>query len=386
MNSHVLVSPARRVGRGKPVFDVKNAAILAILLAASSTALSAQTWKGTIVKDGDVTVVRNPKTPLYPAGTLQLKEELAIGGESLPAEAAFSVVRDLEVAPDGRIYIADVKQDRIFVFDANGRFLTAFGKRGQGPGEFLSPMQMSLWNKKSELFVDGMRKGVVFGLDGTYKENIQYPIDMLMVKAAESGALAGTVMRYASTEDYYQLVKTREGNAPPLILAKAPIPNPQKYDPFMPRIAWTWRGDGTIVEGYPERYEIKIHNADGKVVRILSRDYDPVAVPAREKEKVLKAMAADFKPDFSNDYPAFQYFVSDENGRLFVLTWEKASDGKGNKTDVFDSAGRFLLKLDNLGRVYRAVGGKLYCVDEDEEGYQVMKRYALVWEKLKPCP
>jgi hypothetical protein len=365
---------------------MKRTAALLVFLAAFSAVLSAQTWKGTISKQGDVVVVKNPKTPMYPAESFRFKEELSIGGESLPAEAAFGVIRDLDVAADGRIYIADIKQGKILVFESKGTFLLAFGKKGQGPGEFLAPVQLSIGNARHDVFVDGMRKGVVFDLDGKFKVNVVYPAAMMTVRSDDSGALAGTVMVGNGPEGRYELIKTTGSGSSPLILARAPITDLAAPDPFMPRLAWDLRADGTVVEGLPERYEIKIHDAAGKVDRLISREYDPVPVMARDEEEYLKSMppgvqAATAKPRFSKRFPAFRRIIADERGWLFVQTNERASDGKSYITDIFDPDGRYIARFGEGGMIYRVRGGKVYSVKEDAEGYQIVKRYAIEWTR-----
>ena len=81
--------------------------------------LGAQTWKGTIVKQGDTVVVKNPKNPMIPAASARFKEEISISGGSLPPEAAFGIIRDVAVAADGRIYVAEIKQGKVLAFDEN---------------------------------------------------------------------------------------------------------------------------------------------------------------------------------------------------------------------------------------------------------------------------
>lgn len=45
-------------------------------------------------------------------------------------------VFDVEVAPDGRVLVAQPTIASMAVFDANGRYLRSVGRRGPGPGEF----------------------------------------------------------------------------------------------------------------------------------------------------------------------------------------------------------------------------------------------------------
>jgi hypothetical protein len=346
----------------------------------------AQTWKGTIIKQGDLVVVKNPKNPMIPAASVRFKEEISVRGGSLPSEAAFGIIRDVAVAADGRIYVAETKQRKILVFDSDGKYLFAFGKRGQGPGEFSSPIQITVRNMRREVFVDGSLKGVVFDLEGKFKENTTYPAAMLTVRSDEQGALAGTVMDTSEPKGSYQLVKTGGDGSMPMVLAKAFLPDLSAPDPFMPRLAWDLRPDGIVAEGLPERYEIHIHDAAGKIIRQISREYDPVPVTARDEEEYLKTVppevaATTGKPRFSKRFPAFRRIVADERGWLFIQTNEKASDGKSYITDIFDSDGRYVARFGEGGMIYRVCGGKMYAVVEDEEGDIILKRYSMEWQK-----
>lgn len=43
---------------------------------------------------------------------------------------------DIQLDAQGRLYVVDVALETVFVWHANGKFLTNFGKKGSGPGEF----------------------------------------------------------------------------------------------------------------------------------------------------------------------------------------------------------------------------------------------------------
>jgi len=51
---------------------------------------------------------------------------------------AFNSPADLAVDAAGNIYIADSRNTRIQVFGPEGRYLRTIGRKGQGPGEFMS--------------------------------------------------------------------------------------------------------------------------------------------------------------------------------------------------------------------------------------------------------
>ena len=52
------------------------------------------------------------------------------------------------VAPDGSIFVANNRQHNIYKFDKNGNLLKQFGRKGQGPGDFDSPGDLTILDKK----------------------------------------------------------------------------------------------------------------------------------------------------------------------------------------------------------------------------------------------
>lgn len=50
----------------------------------------------------------------------------------------------LGVSLDGRIYVADTHNARVVVFEPDGRLVTQFGSRGEGPGQFLMPTDVAV--------------------------------------------------------------------------------------------------------------------------------------------------------------------------------------------------------------------------------------------------
>lgn len=61
---------------------------------------------------------------------------LSIGVVEGAAEYRFSAISGVLRLADGRIAVADNGSDQIRFYDANGKFFTAVGRQGEGPGEF----------------------------------------------------------------------------------------------------------------------------------------------------------------------------------------------------------------------------------------------------------
>ena len=53
-------------------------------------------------------------------------------------EYLFGDITELAVAPDGSIYVFDRQVPALRKYDAKGKFVRTFGRKGQGHGEYLS--------------------------------------------------------------------------------------------------------------------------------------------------------------------------------------------------------------------------------------------------------
>lgn len=85
--------------------------------------------------------------PAVRAQVLQvtLQEVLTIGDDEEAAkEYLFAGPSHIQVDGQGHIYVADMHQASIRVFNAKGVFITRIGSRGQGPGEFSNISAMTI--------------------------------------------------------------------------------------------------------------------------------------------------------------------------------------------------------------------------------------------------
>jgi hypothetical protein len=80
---------------------------------------------------------------------------------------------DIDLDPDGRIYVSDEKADLIHIYGPSGLWLSNFGRRGQGPGEFISPFSISAVQDKIFTKDIGNRRIQEFGVDGRYRGQVK---------------------------------------------------------------------------------------------------------------------------------------------------------------------------------------------------------------------
>jgi hypothetical protein len=162
-------------------------------------------------------------------------------------------------------------------------------------------------------------------------------------------------------------------------LTESPAPNAAKgFNPFMAISNAVIGLDDQIVYGYPIDYTLQIYSPEGKLLKKITREYTPVGVTEEEKKRWEKESRLGVKLALGKYHSAFRRFRQDDEGRLYVQTWEKNAEGHFYY-DIFDPDGRYLTRLSPKGGVMAVKKGKMYCREEDEEGYQSLKVYRLVW-------
>jgi hypothetical protein len=144
--------------------------------------------------------------------------------------------------------------------------------------------------------------------------------------------------------------------------------------------------DGRLIWLVTSIYEFHIVDASEKQIQTIIKDYTPRKITADEQKKLLKERYGDAPPQitfaFPETYPPVENFIGDDEGRLFVKTYE--TDGKGGLWyDVFDTEGRCITRISlPAGEMAFVVKkGKLYTlIQEDEDGNPIVKRYAMEWK------
>ena len=129
-------------------------------------------WKGTIEVDNGLTIIKNPKEPLYGEDVFYLEEELKIGERNGREEYIFSRLSQLVINDRGDIYALDILENHIKMFNKKGEYIKTIGRKGQGPGEISGlPTYFTLGNQHELILVD--QNGVsFFSLEGDFLKRI----------------------------------------------------------------------------------------------------------------------------------------------------------------------------------------------------------------------
>jgi DNA-binding beta-propeller fold protein YncE len=78
---------------------------------------------------------------VYDADTLKLLRRIGTGGKNhwLTTPGDFAAPSNVAVDKEGNVYVTDTLNNRVEIFDADGKFISLFGKHGDGPGYFARP-------------------------------------------------------------------------------------------------------------------------------------------------------------------------------------------------------------------------------------------------------
>jgi hypothetical protein len=364
---------------------------LSIFLFFISSGQEKTEWKGSIEEINGVMVVKNPKEPMVSQDSFFLEEELSIGGAEGKGEYLFSELRDIAADDEGRIYVLDSKEahNEIKIFDSKGKCIKTFGKKGQGPGEMSLPSSIEI-TPQNEIAVNdsSARKIHFFTLEGNFSRavsqtNMTFFSDP---KVDKDGNITASYM--IMKEEVTLVLKKFTPQLKDLFTIFST--NVLKYpyiDPFYPRCYWDVTKGNKLVWGFAEKYELNVLDSEGKLVKKIVKEYDPIKITEEEKEKSIEERFGSrdnidpiVKLSWNEHHNAFIYLCIDDEGRIFVRTYERVAGRDDFYYDVFDPEGRYLAKIPLKSRPYAIKRDKLYTIEEDEEGYQAVKRYKVTWK------
>ncbi|MGD2121793.1 MAG: 6-bladed beta-propeller [Gemmatimonadota bacterium] len=112
--------------------------LLSMGCSAGGSGSDSSDWVAAYDTIGDTVVVHTLSGSMW-RDTARLIPEISIGMFDGPEEYIFGNVVSMAMALDGTIYIMDRQVPALRVYNADGTYRTTFGRKGEGPGEYLEP-------------------------------------------------------------------------------------------------------------------------------------------------------------------------------------------------------------------------------------------------------
>ena len=351
-------------------------------------------------EDG-VEVVVNHLEPYRLKGessALNLEEEFVIDTEKDEMlEIGLIGIETFDVDDEGNIFLIqwDSRENYIYKFDSKGNFKTSFCRRGQGPGE-IEWGSLVLINPEGEVMAKDIskQKFLVYDREGNFLREIHLGSFFHMLVPLMNGQYF-----IFWGEDTPEFRKQFVG------LCNSKFEDVRKLDTFQypnvmfvkspvnrDRLEYTVSKDRIYIGNTERGFEIHVYDLEGRLLRKIRKEYMPVKV-SEEYKKAYFDRFPEGDPLIANLYfkenwPAFRNLFTDEEGGLFVLTFEEGLDPGEFMYDIFNSEGAFVgrINLENQSMLHgsafdaKAKNDRLYCLREKESGYKELVVYRMKWE------
>lgn len=341
-----------------------------------------------------VEIVENPETPKTSKGIptkLILEEDFRIGDSEVDEEM-IALVTFFVVDDNGSIYALDLKSNNIKVFDKNGKFVRTIAKQGQGPGEINLPSGL-LITPENELLVEdaGNRRLAYFTREGEFLRNVSVADKTSLTNLVmdNEGNYLGRQFIVEEGDLSFEVRKFDKDLNNLFTIERIPFtfrdPQKDKMNPFEFVQIYFFDPEGQIYYGNPKNYEIQIFNPEGILKKKITKKYKSENMTEEDIEKIMDRI-----PDmgfglrnimeFPKQFPAYEAFSLDEEGRLIVKSYNKANEEDNVYLDIFDSEGKYIARFPSKvnPRIWKK--DKMYAIEETDDGFIVIKRYSFSWQ------
>ena len=351
-----------------------------------------------------VTYVHNPAIPLHPDRTVTFEEDFTYKEKDEAGEIRIYKPGRFIVDGQGHIYIEDDSDMAIKVFDAQGNYLRAIGRKGSGPGEFGRIADMAILPDGRLLVTDfEARRTSLFSPEGRFLSSFQWKKFFSQVHLVTDSSY--TVNEMVVAEDTRELwVKAIDFNGEEILsFGKFSYPEFKMLRqgemmfstsvPYSPSSVFTGdREKQWLYHCLNDKYLIEVYDQKGKLFRKIDRPYEPPAVTSEDVEEFLSRFKDRPDSPFAKmakemELPKVKTvtdrMVVDSEGNLWVSTNEEKKEGDKTFTavEIFDREGFYTARvwLDIFPVLFAA--GKMYRAFEDEEtGLRMLKRYRVIWK------
>jgi DNA-binding beta-propeller fold protein YncE len=106
---------------------------------------------------------------VFDADTFKLLRTIGTAGKkhTLTGPGEFAMPSNIAVDSEGDVYVSDTLNSRVQIFDADGNYISEFGKAGDGPGRFARPKGIAVDRDRHVWVVDELQSRVqVFDREG----------------------------------------------------------------------------------------------------------------------------------------------------------------------------------------------------------------------------
>ncbi len=307
-------------------------------------------------------------------------------------------IASMSVDSLGNLFIIDGMKRKILKFDTKLKYISSFGKQGQGPGEFNRAYTISIDKKNNLYIMDNMNKIITYSNSGKLINEKRF--------SGGTSSSSGFVLnypvfisrKYKNMQPQIVLINLEKGEVVKefevLVSANYSLkmPNGMRMAPTIEYVGGhsfidTFNDHCVIAEG--EKINVRLIDSSGKVLVIKKDKIEKSELSSKEidylKDKIFLYFGGKFSKTslvklLSNyKYKNFIYNVKIADNRVYVFT--VASDiSVRNKypVEIYDFKGK-LIKKSYFPFVPKKIYGnyvyKIETIEEDDEEIQKIVKY-----------
>ena len=383
------------------------------------------------------TIVRQVTGPASPP-VATLRTEITIGQENGPPEYILGNFSALTMGKDGSVFIGESSQSTVQVrqYDAAGKYLRTFGRRGQGPGELRSVTDIGIHPDGRVLILDANRGYIsVYAANGTFQTEWQLPQIRVfqrhffvapdgiiyvpnMVPPTTPPSTSQTLYAFIRLSPEGRVIDTLLPPAPPAnmparrITGQAPNGTARGISiPFAPEHVMTMSRLGYFVTGRTDRNSLELHlpiqsgrgatpwrpgNPITSLVHNVPRtrfpDSERTAMRAQIDRAMLNGSNWNWNGAVMPDYrPSFIILSTSGDGRIFTTGFDPQhtysaqefsdfDDEAVHMWNVYEPGGRYLGRIrTEAGTVILAGWGDQVLVVRFGADVPQVSRARIVW-------
>lgn len=347
-----------------------------------------------VMLSSEVEKIVNPDKPLKGQWHLKPREVWAItaaGSDTLSRP-------EFVAAADGTLCVWDWKNKSSYIFDNQGKFKKAFGKRGEGPGEMRYHFK-SFFIEDKLITVDLFRLHY-FTRDGEFLKSVPY----LFVQQEphfflnENEFIAAPTLRLPEGKGDITHVNLKTGQKKRVkefeVLKRGELREGPQFNlvGLSPSIVMGYDdANSRIYYGINHSYTIHAVDLSGNLVNTFSVRREKKKIPLEAKIKELKMVdpsgpAKEIAKHLPDEIVYF-FRIQIVNGLIYVFTGNFGVYWENQSIDIFSPGGQYLyrtqFKPDDELHIYFSAHGirinndHLYVILEDDEGEVSIVKYKI---------
>ncbi len=336
----------------------------------------------------DIQVTKN-ENPQLGEFTLNTEFVLSLKESNNDYKYMFDKIQDIALDSNGNIYLID--SNRVVKYSCEGKFINEIGRKGQGPGEFISPLKLFL-NESDQLYINDQGKIiVVYNKDGQFIRNIKlnflipsFPVSARKFYIDKKGNIFAMTRKYAESGIRMELIKSdRNGK----VIKSLCYFNENEvkfkinggggvaggiFHPYSQNCYFQVILDSYLVFSHNMEYKFTIYNMEGEIISIFTLSDIPQLISKKEQNLLGKNLK------FPPYRPFFSDILSDGKGRIYVIRSKSITDRtKEVNIDIFSKSGQYMYKSKLPFQPKLIKNNLIITVENDESDLRNIKIFSI---------